>query len=126
MIMKASQGYQRIPLVSVLAGKIKTLGFKVTHDWMQPIDDISQQSTVGITYLLAAWLIIFGWLTNHWLTESQIICRLTEKIYWTQYNCIKLFLKFLIQAKRTSNFHKIYYFLLVNNTKDSDGNDNFF
>ena len=51
--MKASQGHHRIPSASVLAGKMKTLGFEVTHDWMQPTDDISQENTVGITYLLA-------------------------------------------------------------------------
>ena len=92
MIMKASQGHQRIPSASVLAGKIKTLGFEVTHDWMQPTDDISQQNTVGIIFLLA------GWLRNLWLTDW--------KIYWTQNNCIKLCFKFLIQGEGTNNFHK--------------------
>ena len=63
MIMKASLGHQHIPSASVLASKMKSLGFKVTHDWMQPTDDISQQNTVGITYFLA------DWLTKLWLTE---------------------------------------------------------
>ena len=63
MIMKASQGHQRVSAASVLASKIKTLGFKVTHDWLQPTDDISQQNTVGMIYLLA------DWLTNLWLTD---------------------------------------------------------
>ena len=81
MSMKASQGHHRIPSASVLAGKMKTLGFEVTHDWMQPTDDISQENTVGITYLLADWLTdrpLVDWLKNHWLIESQIICWLSE------------------------------------------------
>ena len=63
MIMEASQGHQHIPSASLLAGKIKTRGFKVMHDWMQPTDDISQQNTVVITYLLV------DWLSNLWLTD---------------------------------------------------------
>ena len=61
MIMKASQGCQRIPSASVLAGKVKTLSFEVTHDWIQPTDDST--NTVGITYLLA------DWLRNLWLID---------------------------------------------------------
>ena len=41
MIMQASQGHQRIPSASALAGKVETLGFEVTRDWMQPVDNIS-------------------------------------------------------------------------------------
>ena len=32
MIMQASQGHQRIPSASALAGKAETLGFEVTRD----------------------------------------------------------------------------------------------
>ena len=38
---------------------------------------------------------------------------------------MKLIRMFLIQAKRANNFQK-KNFLLVNNTKDRDGNDDFF
>ena len=67
---------------------------------MQPTDDICQQNAVGVTYLLADWE-IFDWLANKLVTYWMINHLLTDwKIYWTQNNCIKLFLKFLIQAKK--------------------------
>ena len=56
MIMQASQGHQRIPSASALAGKVETLGFEVTRDCMQPIDNMSQQNLkISQDFLQNCW-----------------------------------------------------------------------